>query len=39
MLDVPDFCPIMETWTHEFTEIRFLGLFHWLMAEVTHGED
>jgi len=34
MLDVPEYCPTMTTWSPDYTKARFLNLFRWLMLEV-----
>ncbi len=33
MVEVPDWCPTMKSWTIEYSKIRFLKLFEWLMLE------
>ncbi len=34
MLEVPDWCPTITTWTHTYSEERFLNLFAWLQLEI-----
>lgn len=36
MLEVPKFCPIMTTWTPNYSKTRFMDLFNKLIPEVDH---